>query len=104
MRPEGMICRGCGLRVKELTQPDMNKLWRGFEGEHQLPVRSFQCDQCETILSSDELNMGRFVPPQFRLETTATPIGDPERPLPLSSRNDIVVTVEATGPFRNKPA
>jgi hypothetical protein len=103
-RPQGMICKGCGGRVKEVPQIDSSKLRRGFDEEYYVPVRSFQCDRCEVILCSDELTMGKFVPPQFRLEMTSTRIEEQERSPALSSENEIVVTVEAAGVFRSRRA
>jgi hypothetical protein len=104
LRPEGMTCRGCGGPLKEVPQTDAIKVLRRFTEERYVPVRSFQCDRCEVILTANELTMGRFVPPQFRLETRATEIGDPDRPLPLLSGNEIMVTVGATGSSRSKRA
>lgn len=104
LRPEGMICRGCGGGVKEVPQYDSAKLFQRFTDENHIPVMSFQCDKCEVILSSDELTMGRFVPPHLRPEVRATEIGDPDRPLPLSSESGFMLTVEARAAPRRRQA
>lgn len=88
----------------ELPQDDSDKLFQRFADEHYVSVRSFQCDHCEAILSSNELTMGRFVPPQFRLEATVTRIEHPARSFAPPHGNKIVVTVEAERARRSERA
>lgn len=63
---KGMVCEGCGGRVRQLTERDSGRLLRGFLDGHTASIRAFECVPCEAIIYSDELINGRFVPPQFR--------------------------------------